>query len=158
MARLRMFSTMLLITALCAAGFSASARPQTTAPPDRRVAVTIDDLPANMFRGELSDWQDMTATLLDGLVRNEVPAIGFVNEEKLYVGGAAEPDPADLHRAPVPHHRLHPQQDGSGGLRGPDDGAGRAGGAAVVGPDHRQRVPRAPRARSRGSGVRLYPS
>jgi len=94
MARLRLLSTLLVITTVCAAGLSVAARPQAGSSLDRRVAVTIDDLPANIFRGELSDWQAMTATLLDGLVRNEVPAIGFVNEGKLYVDGATEPDPA----------------------------------------------------------------
>jgi len=85
---------MMLVTVACAAGFAGFARPQPAAQSDRRVAVTIDDLPANIFRGDLSDWQQMTAALLAGLVRHEVPAIGFVNEGKLYVGGAAEPDPA----------------------------------------------------------------
>jgi peptidoglycan/xylan/chitin deacetylase (PgdA/CDA1 family) len=74
--------------------FAGIARPQTAPQRDRCVAVTIDDLPANMFRGDLSDWQEMTAMLLAGLVRHEVPAIGFVNEGKLYIDGAPDPDPA----------------------------------------------------------------
>lgn len=95
MTPLRQFSTVVLVTAACASSVAAFARPQAAATPHgRRVAVTIDDLPANMFRGDLTDWQDMTTTLLAGLVRHSVPAIGFVNEQKLYVDGAAEPAPA----------------------------------------------------------------
>ena len=64
-----------------------SARGQSPAAPGRRVAVTIDDLPVNEFRGELESWRDITRRLLTGLVRNAVPAIGFSNEQKLYVDG-----------------------------------------------------------------------
>jgi peptidoglycan/xylan/chitin deacetylase (PgdA/CDA1 family) len=67
--------------------------PRTGTEPSRRVAVTVDDLPANMFAGDLSAWESMTRDLVDGLVRHGVPAIGFVNESKLYDGGEI-PDPA----------------------------------------------------------------
>jgi len=93
MTRSRLLSTMMLVTVACAASFAGFARSQTATQSARRVAVTIDDLPANIFRGELSDWEEMTEALLEGLVRHEVPAIGFVNEGKLYAGGA-KPDPA----------------------------------------------------------------
>lgn len=93
MTRLRLFPIMIVVVA-GAVLFAGIARPQTAPQRDRRVAVTIDDLPANMFRGDLSDWQEMIAMLLAGLVRHEVPAIGFVNEGKLYIDGAPDPDPA----------------------------------------------------------------
>lgn len=83
--------TGLLGTALiCAGGAVAGVSEE----PSRKVAVTIDDLPANLFGGDIEDWQQMTATLLDGLVRHQVPAVGFVNGSKLHVDGSAEPDPA----------------------------------------------------------------
>lgn len=77
-------------TLLCAASAGAGRAQESP----RQVVVTIDDLPATMFGGDLADWQQMTEALLGGLVRGQVPAIGFVNESKLYVEGAAEPDPA----------------------------------------------------------------
>jgi len=95
MTRLPRFSTVLLVSMVGAAGFEGTSRPQQAAEPrHRRVAITIDDLPANMFRGDLADWQEMTWTLLAGLTRHQVPAIGFVNEEKLYVDGSSDPDAA----------------------------------------------------------------
>lgn len=50
--------------------------------PSRTVAFTFDDLPAVRFT-TLADARAMTARLLDGLQREAVPAIGFVNEGKL---------------------------------------------------------------------------
>jgi peptidoglycan/xylan/chitin deacetylase (PgdA/CDA1 family) len=51
----------------------------------REVAVTVDDLPATA--GELPKMREITAKLLDGLRRHRVPAVGFVNESRLYVRG-----------------------------------------------------------------------
>ena len=62
----------------------ADARAQTAA---RRVVFTYDDLPANTFRPSLEAFRSVTDSLLEGLVRHGVPAIGFVNESKLYVEG-----------------------------------------------------------------------
>jgi len=62
----------------------ADARAQAAA---RRVAFTYDDLPANSFRPGLEAYRSVTGPLLEGLVRHGVPAIGFVNESKLYVEG-----------------------------------------------------------------------
>ena len=62
----------------------ASAR--TAAP--RAVAITIDDLPAQ-HGGDLGERQKLTARLVGQLTRYGVPAIGFVNEQKL---GEPEPD------------------------------------------------------------------
>ncbi|MCG8469736.1 MAG: polysaccharide deacetylase family protein [Gemmatimonadetes bacterium] len=59
--------------------------------PTRRVAVTFDDLPANSFLGTTAAFASVTDSLLEGLVRNEIPAIGFVNETKLYVEGVLQP-------------------------------------------------------------------
>ena len=55
------------------------------APPDRQVAITIDDLPAGaanfMSAAEITE---MTRKLLATLSQNKIPVVGFVNERKLY--------------------------------------------------------------------------
>ena len=48
----------------------------------RRVAVTLDDLPA-IAEHDLKLQQQLTQKLLEKLVAADVPAIGFVNEDKL---------------------------------------------------------------------------
>lgn len=53
-------------------------------PPDRVVAITIDDLPVGAASAS-SDWARVTDRLLATLRRHAVPAVGFVNETKLYV-------------------------------------------------------------------------
>lgn len=58
----------------------------------RRVAFTFDDLPANSFRPSLEAFRSVLTPLIEGLVRNEVPAIGFVNESKLYVNDELRPE------------------------------------------------------------------
>jgi len=61
-----------------------SASPQR---PARVVAVTIDDLPVVAVT---SDWSSVTDRLLATLRDHQVPAIGFVNESKLYQSGALD--------------------------------------------------------------------
>jgi peptidoglycan/xylan/chitin deacetylase (PgdA/CDA1 family) len=53
--------------------------------PGREVAVTFDDLPAP--HGDLEDMRRITTRLLASVMRNKVPATGFVNEGKLYRRG-----------------------------------------------------------------------
>lgn len=50
----------------------------------REVAVTFDDLPSY---GGLSQMRSVTTRLLKQVALNKVPAVGFVNEEKLHVRG-----------------------------------------------------------------------
>lgn len=58
--------------------------------PRREVAFTIDDLPmADDARG-IKEMQAVTSKLLAALVASRVPAIGFVNESKLYVKGETD--------------------------------------------------------------------
>ena len=54
----------------------------------REVAVTFDDLPAPY--GDLEDMRRITPKLLESLRRNGVPAVGFVNEAKLYRRGETD--------------------------------------------------------------------
>ena len=71
----------LLSMALLAAALTAQAAAQTA----RQVAVTFDDLPAP--QGELEDMRRITTRLLESVKRHGVPAVGFVNERKLYRRG-----------------------------------------------------------------------
>jgi peptidoglycan-N-acetylglucosamine deacetylase len=71
---------------LSALGFT-----QTSAKPDRQVAITIDDLPAGMAdRLPAADITAMTAKLLGTLRDQKVPVVGFVNEKKLYKPGEVD--------------------------------------------------------------------
>lgn len=58
----------------------------TPAAPERTVAVTFDDLPG-VVRGGLPVLQAVTARLLGHIRAADIPAIGFVNEDKLAVAG-----------------------------------------------------------------------
>jgi len=70
--------------------FPAGAASQT-AKPDRQVAITIDDLPAGMAdRLPASDITALTTKLLGTLRDQKVPAVGFVNEKKLYKTGEVD--------------------------------------------------------------------
>jgi peptidoglycan-N-acetylglucosamine deacetylase len=62
-----------------------------SAKPDRQVAVTIDDLPGGMAdKLPASQVTAMTAKLLGTLRDQKVPAVGFVNERKLYHPGEVD--------------------------------------------------------------------
>ncbi|HEX8353367.1 MAG TPA: polysaccharide deacetylase family protein [Pyrinomonadaceae bacterium] len=74
----RLFLTCVLLASALAAQANAQAA-------RREVAVTFDDLPAPY--GELEDLRRITTRLLESVRRNRVPAIGFVNERKLYRRG-----------------------------------------------------------------------
>lgn len=62
----------------------AAARQQTR----REVAVTFDDLPAPY--GDLENLRYITTRLVESFRRNGVPAVGFVNERKLYQKGEVD--------------------------------------------------------------------
>jgi peptidoglycan/xylan/chitin deacetylase (PgdA/CDA1 family) len=64
--------------------------PAAAAPPQRSVAVTIDDLPgptAGLASNEPAALRANTRKLLDALKAHKVPAVGFVNEGKLFLEG-----------------------------------------------------------------------
>jgi peptidoglycan/xylan/chitin deacetylase (PgdA/CDA1 family) len=58
-----------------------------TASGDRRIAITIDDLPGVAQTPDLKTLVDMNRRMLAALRRSRVPAIGFVNERGLHVEG-----------------------------------------------------------------------
>jgi peptidoglycan-N-acetylglucosamine deacetylase len=77
-----------LLAAFC---FLNALSPAQSAKIDRQVAVTIDDLPAGMAdRLPAADITAMTARLLTTLRDQKVPAVGFVNEKKLYKPGEVD--------------------------------------------------------------------
>ena len=66
--------------------------PSQTSGPKRQVCVTIDDLP--WVSAVPSDHQAVakeTRVLLSSLVAHKIPAIGFVNEQKLASNGSVDP-------------------------------------------------------------------
>lgn len=66
--------------------------------PKRTIAVTIDDLPVASTRRDLKNRQEITRKLLDHIKKANVPAVGFVNENKLYRDGVRNEDEIDLLR------------------------------------------------------------
>ncbi|MEQ1642398.1 MAG: polysaccharide deacetylase family protein [Pyrinomonadaceae bacterium] len=65
---------------------------------NRQVAITIDDLPVVSTRGTLRNRQEITKKLLAHITKAKVPAIGFVNENKLYAGDKRDEKQIDLLR------------------------------------------------------------
>ena len=58
---------------------------------DRQVCFTVDDLPTVSYGiGGNEHRQHITRGLVDAFVRHQVPAIGYVNESKLYVDGTLD--------------------------------------------------------------------
>jgi len=65
----------------------------------RQIAITIDDLPVVSTRTDLRNRQLITRKLLAQIKRQRVPAIGFVNENKLYSGEKVDEQQVDLLRS-----------------------------------------------------------
>src|SRR6202453_3486272 len=80
------------IVALCAFCFLAGLLPsRAQQPPERQVAITIDDLPAGAANSmSAAEITAMTSKLLSTLRDQKVPVIGFVNEKKLYRFGEVD--------------------------------------------------------------------
>ncbi len=72
---------MLLLTsiAMCSASFLLAQAPH------REIAITVDDLPSGSRGLSGQEVHALNAKLVAGLKQNQVPAVGFVNEKKLYV-------------------------------------------------------------------------
>lgn len=78
------------LTLLASLAVATVARPENVPATDRRVAVTVDDLPANPAGSLATDpatQAAMTRKLLAALSAHRIPAVGFVNEGKLDVEG-----------------------------------------------------------------------
>jgi peptidoglycan-N-acetylglucosamine deacetylase len=81
----------LFVVILAASAPAGTAEAQTSALPNRRVAITFDDLPAGasdfMTAAEITD---MTARLVSTLQKEKIPVVAFVNEKKLYKWGEVD--------------------------------------------------------------------
>jgi peptidoglycan/xylan/chitin deacetylase (PgdA/CDA1 family) len=87
----RLLISLLALTAWLPA---AAVSPQTRAP-ERAVAVTFDDLPAppaGVVANDPASLKELTRKLLNAVRQYRIPAIGFVNEEKLFVDRARRGD------------------------------------------------------------------
>src|SRR5450432_4697140 len=85
------FSTRTAAFALTVFSFAAVVPIAAQNPPQRAIAITIDDLPAaagDFMTGD--EITDMTTKLLTTLRDQKVPAVGFVNEKKLYKLGEVD--------------------------------------------------------------------
>jgi peptidoglycan/xylan/chitin deacetylase (PgdA/CDA1 family) len=65
----------------------------------RFIAVTIDDLHVVSTRGDLKTRQEITKKLLAHITKAKVPAVGFVNENKLYASEKPNETQIDLLRS-----------------------------------------------------------
>ena len=68
--------------------------------PSREIAITFDDLPiAGVLPRDIESSRELTRKLLAAITAHHVPAIGFVNEDKLNgAGGAVDPQRVELLR------------------------------------------------------------
>lgn len=74
--------------------------PSAATAAERRVAVTVDDLPfVATPRQDNAYLVELTRRLVGCLRDAVVPAVGFVNEGKLYRGGQLDPERVDMLRA-----------------------------------------------------------
>jgi len=81
------FHLTMVVTVCILSNFLAAQAPK----PDRQVAITIDDLPAGMAdRLPAADITALTTKLLGTLRDQKIPAVGFVNEKKLYKPGEVD--------------------------------------------------------------------
>ncbi len=80
---------LVIASAFCFIATAVSSRAAT--PPDRQVAITIDDLPAATSNStSAATISEMTSRLLGTLRDQKVPVVGFVNERKLYKPGEVD--------------------------------------------------------------------
>src|ERR1017187_3322971 len=79
------------LAVVCALSLFSTSTDAQTAKLERQVAVTLEDLPAGMAdRMPATEITAMTAKLLGTLRDQKIPAVGFVNEKKLYKTGEVD--------------------------------------------------------------------
>jgi peptidoglycan/xylan/chitin deacetylase (PgdA/CDA1 family) len=87
-------SRILIALPLLAASLQVTAGIRAT-PPQRTVAVTFDDLPAQpagVVSNDVASLEELTRKLLRAVGKYGVPAVGFVNEQKLFVPKSSRGD------------------------------------------------------------------
>jgi peptidoglycan-N-acetylglucosamine deacetylase len=81
----------IFVVAMCLVAVSSAVSLNADAPPDRQIAITVDDLPAGAANFmSATTILDLTSRLLAALQEQKVPAVGFVNEKKLYKWGEVD--------------------------------------------------------------------
>lgn len=83
------------IFALCALILPALDTTPAAQPVDRAVAITFDDLPATpagSLANDVASLTELTRKLLAAVREYKIPAVGFVNEGKLFPAGASPED------------------------------------------------------------------
>ena len=120
--------SLLAVTLALSLGVATPAGAQTVASTPRRIAITVDDLPVvSATRRDIGFQQQVTEGIVSTFVRHRVPAVGFVNENKLAPDGAVDPrriallsqwldaglelgnhgySHLDLHRVPLAEYRV----------------------------------------------------
>lgn len=83
-------ATILIVLISAFSAFAQTAR--------RTIAITIDDLPVVSTRTDLKNRQEITKKILGHITKAKVPAIGFVNENKLYAADKRDEKQIDLLR------------------------------------------------------------
>jgi peptidoglycan/xylan/chitin deacetylase (PgdA/CDA1 family) len=87
----RCLHTLLAVAALLLASVALPSTP----PPERTVAVTFDDLPATpsgVVANDVASLKQLTSKMLSAVRAHSIPAVGFVNEGKLFVEGEGPGD------------------------------------------------------------------
>ncbi len=93
---MRIAATLALAAVLLgASAASAAETPEAAKPPERRMVLTIDDLPAQRTQHQP---HSLLVEITEGLLRSldGAPAIGFVNENKLYSDDTLDPQRVKL--------------------------------------------------------------
>jgi peptidoglycan/xylan/chitin deacetylase (PgdA/CDA1 family) len=87
----RILQTLVMMVALVTAMVAASPAAQAPAGSERRIAITIDDVPAGAAETmSAADISQMTSKIVGALKEEKVPAVAFVNEKKLYHRGEVD--------------------------------------------------------------------
>ena len=88
-----------LLLVLTTTPFASGRQTQTShVATQREIAVTFDDLPAVSTQRDIATWKEITNKLIKTISSNRIPAIGFVNENKLISDGRRDEARAALLR------------------------------------------------------------
>src|SRR5438128_11804840 len=89
--RVLLCQAMSFVETLFLCSFQVVAQSQTkSSPATKEIAITIDDVPLNGQRFDLSRLRTMTDKLLSGIKAHRIPVVGFVNESLLYIPGETD--------------------------------------------------------------------
>lgn len=93
------FFILIVLLSLLMVSFAASNQTQSSKrAAQREVVITFDDLPVVSTRRDIDSWRDVTAKLIHTITANNIPAVGFVNENKLISDGKRDDARVELLR------------------------------------------------------------